>query len=366
MNIFELLEKMKEHKASDLYLTVGLPPSYRNENIITDSETKLDNEMILSMLNQIASEEEQQQFFKNKELNTAIKDSSGERFRANFMYQQHNVAIIIRKINKIIPTIEELGLAPAYKEAIMQNRGLILVVGMSGSGKSTSIASMLDYRNTSGNGHIITIEDPIEYLHQHKNCIFTQREVGIDTNSWEEALKNALRQRPDVIYIGEIRDAVTMEQAMNFAETGHLCIATLHATNASTAIERITNLFPISAKQQSLYSLAQVLKYVFAQRLVMSREGKRVAAIEILRNVGLMKPLIIDGKIPEIKDLMNKNSDIGMMTFENCLQTMFHNKIISEEVAVNEADNPDEMRLALFKNKLKFTTDKPLPNKTMF
>lgn len=352
MDIFHLLDKMTEYKASDLYLTRGLPPSWRGMGFIS-GEKPLTEKDISKMVEQLTSDEERKQLAKEKELNIAVTDLLDRRYRVNFFYQQQSLGMVVRKMQERVPTIAELNLDDSYLEAIMENRGLILVVGMSGSGKSTSIASMLDYRNNHGSGHVITIEDPIEYVHKHNKCIFTQREVGLDSHTWHSALKNALRQRPDVIYIGEIRDAETMSQAINFAETGHLCIASLHATSAPQAIERVVNFFPGSLKEQNLYSLAHVLKFIFAQRLVKSIEGNNVPAFEILRNVGFIKPLIIQGKVNEIRDLLGKNSDIGMMNFENSLMKLFHDKIIDEKVAIAESDNPDNMRLNIMKVKLK-------------
>ena len=363
MNIYELLDKMTTHQASDLYLTLGLPPAWRGMNIIK-GERPLTEEDILELTNQMTSENDRVKLRSDKELNIAIADKHGGRYRVNFFYQKQDVGMVIRKVKDHIPTIDELRLNEAYLDAIMESRGLILVVGMSGSGKSTSIASMLDYRNTHGSGHIITIEDPIEYMHMHKNCIITQREIGLDTNSWQDALKNALRQRPDIIYIGEIRDAETMAHAINFAETGHLCIATLHATSAAQSIERVSNFFPMDFKNANLmahmvrYRLAHVLRYVFAQRLVTPKDGDvKIPATEILCNEGLVRSLIIDGKLPEITDLLGKNSDIGMMNFELSLLDLLAKGLITEETAINEADNPDNMRL----NILKLQNHKPKP-----
>jgi twitching motility protein PilU len=343
---------MEKYEASDLYLTVGLPPSWRGNKIVQAEDSKpLTNEEILGMLEQITTDSERDKFQRIKEMNLAVLGKDNNRYRANCFFQQQKVGMVIRRMHTTIPSLEDLNLELAYREAIMLNRGLVLVVGPSGSGKSTAIASMLDYRNKNGSGHIVTVEDPIEYVHEHKKCIFTQREVGIDTLSWTEALKNALRQRPDVIYIGEIRDKDSMENAINFAETGHLCIATLHATSASQAVERVGNFFATGAKTQSLYSLAQVLKYIFAQRLVSTKSGEKRSIIEILKNVGFVKPLIIEGKVPEIKDLMQKNSDYGLMTFEQSLVNLLKTGVITEETAINEADNPDNMKLQILQSR---------------
>ena len=356
MDIYPYLTKMQEWKATDLYMTVGVPGTWRGVDFLRDEKAPiLKSEDIYKMLESIASPEQLKQFKTTKELNLAVIDEHNNRYRVNVFMQQQKPGMVIRRVSSNIPDLSEIGLPPIYKDAIMQNRGLILVVGPSGSGKSTSIASMLDYRNKNSGGHIVTIEDPLEYIHEHKKSIFTQREIGFDTTSWQEALKNALRQRPDVIFIGEIRDAETMKHALNFAETGHLCIATLHSTSASQTIERVTNFFTDN-KPQYLYSLAQVLKYIFAQRLVKSKDStKKIPAIEVLVNVGFMKPLITEGKIPEIKDLIARNSDIGMTTFENSLKDMLKNGLISEATAIAESDNPDNMRLHLMKSKVQFS-----------
>lgn len=358
MDVFEILNRMQEFDASDVYITTGVPVTWRGTKFHTVDKTPLEEQTVIAMMAQLTTEEERKRFIAEKELNLAIVDKKENRYRANFFYQQSQVGMVIRKVNERIPTIEELNLSPAYRDAVMEGRGLVLVVGMSGSGKSTSIASMLNYRNLNGSGHIITIEDPIEYVHKNRGCIFTQREVGFDTNSWDSALKNALRQRPDVIFIGEIRDAETMAQAINFAETGHLCIATLHATSASQAIERVANFFPLNLKDQYLYSLAHVLKYVFAQRLVKTVTGLRnIPAIEILQNVGFIKPLITAGKIPEIREMIGKHSDIGMMNFEHSLLGLLNKNIITPETAISESDNPDNMRLNIMKIKVKSAKD---------
>ena len=359
MDVQDLLEKMHVYEASDLYLTVGLPATWRGDKTVKDSTNlKLTQEHIYDILNQIAAPEDVEKFKKDKELNLAIQSRGGDRFRVNVFFQQNWPGIVIRKMQTKIPEIDNLSLDLTYKEAIMQNRGLILVVGTSGSGKSTSVAAMLHHRNLNGAGHVITVEDPIEYVHTHRNCIFTQREVGADTHSWSEALKNALRQRPDIVYIGEIRNAETMEHAIHFAETGHLCIATMHATSASQAIERIANFFPSNSRSQYLYSLGHVLKYVFAQRLVTAKTGKKTPALEILINSGFIKPLIIEGKIGEIKEIMNRNADYGMMTFEKSLINLLNKGTITEDVAVAESDHPDNMRLSIMQTKVRENSKK--------
>ena len=353
MEMNSLLAKMLEYGASDLYLTTGSSPQWRNDKMVKGREAPLTEDEIRSLMASVATPEEMEVFHRNKELNIAYSDAQGNRYRINFFRQRQNSGMVIRHIKKIIPTFEELRLPKIYQEAIMVKRGLILVSGQSGSGKSTSIAAMLDYLNRTGSGHVITVEDPIEYTHEHKNCIFTQREVGIDTNSWHDALKNALRQRPDVIYIGEIRDTETMVQAINYAETGHLCIATLHATTASQTIERVANFFSDSQKSQCLYSLAHVLKYIFSQRLVTGASGRREIALEVLKNVGLIKPLIIKGAIHEIQELLFKNNDIGMQTFEQSLLKLYDEGRISRGTALDESDHPQNMELELMRRQNK-------------
>ncbi len=353
MEINTLLTKMLEYKASDLYLLAGSAPVWRSEKVIRGAYAPLTEHDIRLLMAGIASHDEIEKFDNDKELNLAYVDADGNRYRVNFFRQRQTSGMVIRHIKKIIPNFEELKLPKVYQEAIMLKRGLILVTGQSGSGKSTSIAAMLDYLNHHGSGHVITVEDPIEYTHEHKSCLFTQREVGIDTNSWHEALKNALRQRPDVIYIGEIRDAETMIQAINYAETGHLCIATLHATSAAQTIERVANFFSDELKSQYLYSLAHVLKFIFAQRLVTGIERPLEIAIEILKNVGLIKPLIMKGSVSEIHELLHKNNDIGMMTFEQSLLKLYEEGRITRGTAIDESDHPQNMELEIMRRNSK-------------
>lgn len=344
---------MLDYNASDLYLTVGVPPTWRTETLIRAQAAPLTEADVINYISQMASPQEIERFENTHELNISHSDEHLNRFRVNCFFQQKQRGVVIRHIKKKIPTIEELHLPDIYKDAILTKRGLILVVGQSGSGKSTSIAAMLDHLNRSTNSHVITVEDPVEFLHESKSCIFTQREIGIDTDSWHDALKNAMRQRPDVIYIGEIRDAETMMHAMNYAETGHLCIATLHATSASQAVERVANFFPQELRSQNLYSFAHVLKYIFAQRLVNGVKTSRELSIEILKNVGLIKPLLLKGAVPEIQDLLFRNNDIGMMTFEQSLLKLYDKRLISRVTAIEEADNPANMELELMRRRVK-------------
>lgn len=351
-SIETLLEAMIREKASDLYLTFGAPASLRVEDHIAHigAET-LDDTMIEQYLETLLTEEQRDEFETTLEYNTAIEWKDNARFRINAFRQQQHSGLVIRRINTEIPTIESLKLPSVYADLIMEKRGLILVVGASGSGKTTSLAAMVNHRNHHGFGHIITIEDPIEFIHHHHKCIITQRDVGVDTFSYGMALKNALRQRPDVIVIGEIRDREAMENALNFAETGHVCVATLHANNAHQTIERILSFFPEEKHRQVLTNLAVNLKGVLSQRLVDCIEpNKRILAVEIMLNNGLIKQLIAEGKLLQIRELIERGTSDGMCTMEQSLITLFNNGIISSDVAISESDNPANMRLALRKD----------------
>lgn len=338
--------KIIEMKGSDLYITHGHPPSVRViDKIITLSDEPLTDEMIEAMLAEILPEDKLDEFQSTFELNTGFALKGQARFRINVFRQQMHPGMVIRRIQTDIPSPESLNLPKVYSDLVMERRGLILVVGTTGSGKSTSLAAMIGHRNQHGEGHVITIEDPIEFVHEHRNCIITQRDLGIDTYSFGMALKNALRQRPDVVLIGEIRDRETMEHAINFAETGHLCLATLHANNANQAIERILNFFPEEKHKQVLTNLAHNVKGILSQRLVQNLAGTRSIAVEVLLNRGLVKNLIEEGKTKEIKEIMEKNRDQGMQTFDQCLYDLYAREEISEEVAIAESDNPANIRL---------------------
>ncbi len=340
--------EMLEVGASDIFITVDCPPSLRVGGKISSMDVlPLKNEDISLIISDILTEDQQEEYASTLELNIALTSENGERFRANIFQQKHSAGIVIRHISSEIPSFEELRLPEAYKKLILEKRGLILLVGSTGSGKSTSLAAMLNYRNHYGDGHIITIEDPIEYIHEHKSCIFTQREIGIDTYSYGIALKNALRQSPDVVVIGEIRDRETMENAMLFCETGHLVVATLHSNNSDLAIGRIVNFFPEELHNQILLTLSQNLKAIVSQRLVETLDEKLVLATEILMNEGLIKILIEEGKIKDIKGIVEKNKDVGMHTFDQCLLDLINDKVISAEVAMQEADNPGNLHLKL-------------------
>lgn len=350
LNILDYLEKMEEYNASDLYLTVGMQVIWREEDIVARGEEKLGNEDIWQMARQILSSEDKAKLIEKKELNIAFTDGRQNRYRINAFFQQQNIGMVIRKVKKEVPTVEKLNLPEAYPNLIMKNSGLILVVGTAGSGKSTSIAAMLEHRNNNREGHIITIEDPVEYVHTSKKCIFSQRELGIDTLSWNDALKNALRQRPDIIHIGEIRDGETMSHAMNFAETGHLVIATLHSTTTDSTVERVVNFFPARERQQHLYTLSQTLRAILGQRLVTNKDGNRELAPEILRNEGLIRQLIASGESDKIKEMIEKNSDLGMCSFDQSLLKLFLDGKITKEVALNASDSPDNMNLEMMKH----------------
>ena len=341
-----LLADMVKHKASDLYLTVGCPPSLRlSDRILEVGDAPLSDEDMEAFLEEFLSEEHRDEFETTLEFNTAINWQNEARFRVNIFRQQQHTGIVFRRIVTDIPTVDDLGLPPAYSNLVMEKRGLVLVVGPTGSGKSTSLAAMIGHRNINGAGHIITIEDPVEFVHTHKGCIVTQRDVGLDTYSFGLALKNALRQRPDVVLIGEIRDRETMEHAINFSETGHLVLATLHANNANQAIERIVNFFPEEKHRQVLLNLSLNLRGILSQRLVLNKQNQRTLAIEVMLNSGLIKTLIEEGKIKEIKEMMDRSRDQGMQTFDQCLFDLFQQGVITEEVAIAEADNPANLRL---------------------
>lgn len=347
--ISELLDAMIREQASDLYLTVDAPPSLRvEEHIVKIGALALNDEIIDTYLNELISADQRDEFDTTLEYNTAIEWHDSARFRINVFRQQQHNGIVIRRIATTIPTIEQLGLPAVYGDLIMQKRGLVLVVGPTGSGKTTSLAAMIGHRNRMGHGHIITIEDPIEFVHTHANCIVTQRDVGIDTYSYGMALKNALRQRPDVIVIGEVRDRETLEHAISFAETGHLCVATLHANNANQTLERILNFFPEEKHAQVLANLSLNLRGIVSQRLVARSEGNRRAlALEIMLNNGLIKQLIEEGKVRQIKEMIERGQTEGMYSMDQSLLMLCKEGVISQEVAVAESDNAPNMRLAL-------------------
>lgn len=348
MDIGNYLNIMVEHNASDLFFSAGAPV-----NVKIEGHTKAIGEQVLSgkdvrqLAYSIISDDQRAEFEKNLELNMAISVAKLGRFRVNVYRQRGETAMVIRYIKSEVPSIEALGLPPILKDLIQIKQGLILVVGSTGSGKSTTLASMIDYRNQNVRGHILTIEDPIEFIHNHNKSIVDQREVGMDTHSYAEALKNALREAPDVIVVGEIRDQETMRQAIHFSETGHVCLSTLHANNANQALERIINFFPDTAHHGLLIDLSQHLKAIISQRLIPTKDHKRVPAIEIMLNSPFIADLIEEGHISEIKDAMEQAQVDGMQTFDQSLYRLVKEGRIGVEEALRNADSKNNLRLRL-------------------
>jgi len=348
MELKEYLRLMVAKDASDIYLTTGAPPSMRIQGALTPVEkNSLAPGMTKRIAYQIMDEDQKAEFERSPEMNLALDEPDIGRFRVNIFKQRNEVGLVIRNIKTVIPKLEELGLPPMLTKLIMQKRGLILFVGATGSGKSTSLAALINYRNLNTSGHIITIEDPIEFIHQHKKSIINQREVGVDTVNYAEALKNTLRQAPDVILIGEIRDRETMEHALSFAETGHLAISTLHANNANQAFDRIINFFPEDRRQQLLMDLSLNVRAIISQRLIPSNNGKRTAAIEILLGTPLVSDLILKGEIGLIKDIMEKSETVGMQTFDSALFKLYKQGKISLDEAIRNADSQNNLRLRI-------------------
>ncbi|MGQ3683562.1 MAG: PilT/PilU family type 4a pilus ATPase [Candidatus Loosdrechtia sp.] len=348
MEIKELLQEMVRLDASDVYITVGLPPCYRKEGINTPYSTKnLTTEDTRMLAESVMDEKQRKDFYEKMEMNLALYYPEIGRFRVNIFYQQRNIGMVIRQIKVQIKNIDDLQLPQILKDVIMIKRGLILVVGATGSGKSTTLAAMIDYRNTNATGHIITVEDPVEFVHQHKSSVITQREVGIDTLSFHDALKNTLRQAPDVILVGEIRDTETMESAITFAETGHLCLGTLHANNANQAIERIMNFFPVERHEQIYLLLSLNLCSVISQRLVPAKDGKRAACFELLLNTPRVKDLILKKQIGLLKETMANGTQEGMITFDQSLFNLYKEGKISYENAIAHADSANDLRLRI-------------------
>jgi twitching motility protein PilU len=347
--VHELLRVMLSKKASDLFITAGFPPAFKVDGKMTPvSNQSLTPTHTMEIARAIMNDKQAQEFEASKECNFAISPPGIGRFRVNAFVQQGRVGVVLRTITTAIPRLEDLGLPEVLKDVVMTKRGLVIVVGATGSGKSTSLAAMLGYRNENSYGHIITIEDPIEYVHDHKNCLITQREVGVDTESWHAALKNTLRQAPDVILIGEIRDRDTMDYAIAFAETGHLCLATLHANSSNQALDRIINFFPEERRSQLLMDLSLNLKGMISQRLIPKRDGPgRAAAIEIMLNSPLISDLIFKGEVHEIKEIMKKSRELGMQTFDQALFDLYEAGLIGYEDAMRNADSMNELRLAI-------------------
>ena len=335
-------------EASDLYLSVGVSPCVRVHGEMHRSPASpLSEDDVRNIMSDLLTTKEIQHFEKTHEFNTAITWENKWRMRINVFMQKQHTGIVIRRVEMEIPTLEKLGLPAMYGNLVMEKRGLILIVGQTGAGKSSTLAAMINHRNMNGSGHIITIEDPIEFEHAHKNCIITQRDVGIDTETYSAGLKNALRQMPDIIVIGEIRDTETMEHAIAFAETGHLCIATLHSNNTNQAIERIINFFPRDKRLQILMSLSLNLRAVLSQRLVQNVHGTRNVATEIMLNQGHIKDLILDGNIRQIREFIEKGRSSGMQLFEQALLELYEKNLITEETALAEADSPANLRVAM-------------------
>ena len=347
--IYDLLRALIAKKGSDLFITAGFPPAMKIDSKMTPvSDQRLTPQHTTMLVRAIMNDKQAADFEANKECNFAISPSGIGRFRVNGFVQQGQVGAVLRVITTTIPRFDDLRLPPVLKDIAMTKRGLVLFVGGTGSGKSTSLAAMIDYRNEHSHGHIITIEDPIEYVHPHKSSVITQREVGVDTDTWEAALKNTLRQAPDVILIGEIRDREVMEHAIAFSETGHLCLGTLHANNANQALDRIINFFPEERRRQLLMDLSLNLKAVVSQRLLPLKEGKgRAAAVEVLLNSPLISDLIFKGEVHEIKEIMKKSRELGMQTFDQALFDLYEAGRISYEDALRFADSTNEVRLSI-------------------
>ncbi|HUB90224.1 MAG TPA: PilT/PilU family type 4a pilus ATPase [Dyella sp.] len=343
------LKLMVHKKASDLFITAGVPPSMKVQGrVVPITQSPLSAQQSRDMVLNVMTPAQREEFEKTHECQFAISAQGVGRFRVSCFYQRNCVGMVLRRIEGKIPTIEELSLPPVIKQLAMTKRGIIIFVGATGTGKSTSLAAMVGYRNQNSTGHIITIEDPIEYVHKHEGCIITQRELGIDTDSWENALKNTLRQAPDVIMIGEVRTRETMEFAINFAETGHLCLCTLHANNANQAIDRILHFFPEDRRQQLFMDLSLNLKGIVAQQLIPTPDGKaRRVAMEVMLGTPLVQDYIRQGEIHKLKEVMKESTNLGMMTFDQSLVTLYQAGEISYEDALRHADSANEVRLRI-------------------
>ena len=349
MDIKKLLNFMVEKGASDAFITAGVAPSLKiNGKVMPVSDQVLDGEQTRKIVTSVMSEDQQAEFEQHHECNFAVALEGVGRFRASAFYQRNLCGMVLRRIETIIPSIEDLLLPPIIRDLAMTKRGLVIFVGATGTGKSTSMAAMIGYRNHNSTGHIISIEDPIEFIHEHQGCIVTQREVGIDTESFEVALKNTLRQAPDVIMIGEVRARETMEQAITFAETGHLCLCTLHANNANQALDRILHFFPSERHDQIWMDLSLNLRGMVAQQLIPTRDGKgRRAVIEVLLNTPLVSDMIRKGEVHKLKELMAKSNELGMQTFDQALFRLFKEGQIDEEKALAHADSRNDLRLMI-------------------
>ena len=344
-----LLKKLVEKKGSDLFITTGFPPAIKIDGEVhRATEQPLSAEHTAIIVRSIMNDKQAKEFDATKECNFAINPQGIGRFRVSAFVQQGNVGAVLRTITTRIPTFDEMELPPILKDVVMNKRGLVIVVGGTGSGKSTTLATMIGHRNEHSRGHIITIEDPVEFVHPHRGCVVTQREVGVDTENWHMALKNTLRQAPDVILIGEIRDRETMEYGIQFAETGHLCLATLHANSANQALDRIINFFPEERRSQLLMDLSLNVKALISQRLIPRESGVgRIAAMEIMLSSPLIADLIFKGEVAQIKEIMAKSTRLGMQTFDQALFALYEEGHISYEEAMRNADSRNELRLKI-------------------
>jgi len=352
MDIEPYLNVMMEKGGSDLFIAVGKQPCMKlHGRVINIGKTILDQKMARDMALATMEDWQQEEFLEQKELSYAIVSKKGGRFRVNAFFQMGCVGMVLRKIETDIPTHEQLNLPPVLLDICMEKKGIVIFVGGTGAGKSTTLASLISYRNHNSSGHIITIEDPVEFVHQHGGCIITQREVGVDTLNWENALKSTLRQAPDVILLGEIRDQETMEHAIAMAETGHLVFATLHANNANQAMDRVINFFPSSKHHQLMMDLSLNLKAFIAQQLIPTVDGKRRAAIEILINTPLISDLIKKGEVSEIKEVMSKSRESGMKTFDQAIYELYTEGLVSYDNAIAYAESKNDLRLMIKLNK---------------
>lgn len=347
--IGQLLAQMLTHKGSDLFLSADFPPAIKLDGKLSKvSQQSLSGVHTQAVADAIMSDKQKLEFAQTQECNFAIAPAGIGRFRVNAFVQKGTTSLVLRVIPQTLPNLDVMGMPPALKDLVMLKHGLCILVGATGSGKSTTLAAMLDWRNVNSYGHIITIEDPVEFVHPHKNCLVTQREVGIDTQSWDAALKNTLRQAPDVILMGEIRDRETMDQALAIAKTGHLCLATLHANNTNQAFDRILNFFPEERRLQLLSDLSANMRGLVSQRLVTQSDGKgRVAAVEILTNSALVSQLVLEGRFGDIKEVIAKSRGSGMQTFDQALFDLFESGHILLEDAIKNADSANDLRLAV-------------------
>lgn len=354
-----LLKKLVAKDGSDLFITAGFPPAIKIDGEVHKAaEQNLTAAQSAVIVRSIMNDKQARQFDATQECNFAIFPQGIGRFRVSAFIQQGQVGAVIRRIVMEIPTVQELDLPPSLNDIVMTKRGLVILVGATGSGKSTTLAAMVGHRNANSRGHIVTIEDPVEYMHPHNRCVVTQREVGVDTESWHAALKNTLRQAPDVILIGEIRDRETMEYGIQFAETGHLCLATLHANSANQALDRVINFFPEEKRDQLLMDLSLNVKAIVSQRLLPRESGHgRIAAVEILLQSPLVSDLIFKGEVAELKEVMKKSGQLGMNTFDQSLFELFERGMISYEEALKNADSKNEIRLRIKLESKRAATD---------